>query len=335
MKKIKTIFFGTPEIAASALEALLSNPRFEVVAAVTQPDRPVGRKKTVTPPPVKAVALKHGLAVFQPEKLRDQAVQDEILSVKPELSVVVAYGNLIPKRLLEAVPMGFVNVHPSLLPKHRGASPLTAAILDGDAETGVCLMVLDEQMDHGPIIACRRVPLAKDETTGSLRMKITPIASDLLGKELVEYIGGHMVSVSQDHGQATFCKPITTEAARIDWARPLNEIDRQVRAMHGIEPAWTMLHSWETEPVLGITAAGLGSLPKPDDVKIMIHRVKIIDIFPEAKPPGTIIVIDKKPAVACANGFLILEEMQLSGGKPMSGQAFLNGHKDIVGKKLA
>lgn len=296
-----------------ALEALHSNARFELVAVVTQPDRPTGRKKIITPSPIKIAAEKLNIPVLQPERLKDEAIE-RIVALKPELAVVVAYGNLIPKRLLEAVPRGFVNIHPSLLPKHRGASPLTATILEGDKETGVCLMVLDEGMDHGPVIACRRVALKGNETTDSLRAILTPIGAEMIGKELVEYLDGKIAATPQDHDKATFCKQIEQTSARIDWNKSAVEIDRLIRAMHGVTPAWTTL----------------------DGMALLIHHVFFPEVRPpaEVSPPGAVFIIDKKPAVACADGYFILNEIQLAGGKPMSGQAFLNGHKDMVGKIL-
>jgi len=312
MQPIKTIFFGTSEFAVPALEALRNNARFEIVGVVTQPDRPTGRKKIITPSPVKIAAEKLKIPVLQPEKLKDEAIA-QIVALKPDLAVVVAYGNLIPKRLLEALPRGFVNIHPSLLPKHRGASPLTATILEGDKETGVCLMVLDEGMDHGPVIACRRVALNGDETTDTLREILTPIGADMIGKELIEYLDGKIKPALQDHDKATFCKQIESDEARIDWNKSVAEIDRIIRAMCGVTPAWTTL----------------------DGKDLLVHKSSLH--APRSNPmtaAGTIFVLDKKLAVACADDNLILEEIQLAGGKPMSGQAFLNGHKDAVGKVL-
>jgi methionyl-tRNA formyltransferase len=207
--------------------------------------------------------------------------------------------------------MGFINIHPSLLPRHRGASPLTATILEGDAETGVCLMVLDEAMDHGPIIGCRKISLKGDETTESLRQTIAPVASEMIEKELVEYLDGHVISVPQNHDQATFCKLIESDAARIDWRKPVVEIDRLIRAMHGVTPAWTTL----------------------EGQALLVHAAKI-DKVHSVEEPGMIVKIQNSPAVAGADGYLVLDELQLAGGKPMSGQAFLNGHKDLIGQRL-
>lgn len=307
---MKVVFFGTPQFAVSSLETLFLNDHFEIVGVVTQPDRPIGRKKVLTPPPVKVFALAHGLKVLQPAKLKDQAV-DDIINLGAELAVVVAYGNLIPKRLLEAVPAGFVNIHFSLLPKHRGASPVTATILNGDAETGVCLMVLDEGMDHGPVIACRRLALKGDETTESLREQLAPLGIELLNQELIEYLGGHMVSVPQDHEQATICKPIEADAARIDWRKPVAEIDRLVRAMRGVTPAWTTLGG-----------------------QIFLVHAGTVDRQHAVEAPGMVVKIQNNPAVAGADGYLVLTEVQPAGGKAMSGQAFLNGHQDFIGKTL-
>ncbi len=317
MKPIRTIFFGTPEFAASALEALLANPRLQVAAVVTQPDRPTGRKKLLAPPPVKILAQARGLEVFQPENLKDEKVQDEILATGPELAVVVAYGNLIPKRMLAAVSRGFVNIHPSLLPKHRGAAPITATILSGDKEAGVCLMLLDELMDHGPVISCRKLALDGTETSASLRAKLAPIAAEILGSDLSDFLDGKIAPQSQDHGAATFCKQIESADARIDWSKGAQEIGRLVRAMHGVTPAWTTL----------------------DGKTLLIHEASIVP-RPQAPAPGnkaaagTLIESDKKPAALCADGCLLIEEIQPAGGKTMDGRAFLNGHRDSIGKTL-
>jgi methionyl-tRNA formyltransferase len=307
---VRTIFFGTPGFAVPALEALVANARFDVVGVVTQPDRPVGRKKIITPPPVKIAAQNFNLNILQPEKLKGSAIT-EILCFKPELAVVVAYGNLIPKQLLDAVPNGFVNIHPSLLPKHRGASPLTAAILEGDDETGVCLMVLDEGMDHGPIIACRSIRLNGDETTDSLVKLLSPIGAEMIGKELIDYLDGKIDAWPQDHDKATFCKLIKTDASRIDWNKPVVEIERLVRAMNGVTPAATML----------------------DSKTFLIHRARILKETARGIV-GALTEADNDLAVVCKDGFLLLDEVQLAGGKPMSGKAFLNGHKDLIRKIL-
>jgi methionyl-tRNA formyltransferase len=308
---MKTVFFGTPEFAVASLESLAADSRFELVGVVTQPDRPVGRKKILTPPPAKIRAQALGLKVFQPEKLRDEAIA-QILELKPELAVVVAYGNLIPKRLLEAVPRGFVNIHPSLLPKHRGASPLAATILSGDEATGVCLMVLDEAMDHGPVIACRPFPLEGHETTATLGEKLAPIGAEMLQQELADYLNGKISPKDQNHAEATFCKPIESRDARIDWSKSAVEIGRLVRAMNGVSPAWTVL----------------------GEQNILIHEVKPCrDSLP--RQSGTIFQAGKDLAVACFGGYLAIGSLQPSGGKRMAGQAFLNGHQDILGKILA
>jgi methionyl-tRNA formyltransferase len=306
--KIRTIFFGTPEFAVPSLEALKHNARFEVIAVVTQPDRPIGRKKIITPSPVKIAAEKFGIPIFQPEKLKDETIV-KILGLKSELAVVVAYGNLIPKLLLDAIPNGFVNIHPSLLPKHRGASPLTAAILEGDKETGVCLMKLDEGMDHGPVIACRRLGLNGDETTASLGKMLSPIGAEMINNELVEYLDGKIDARPQDHDKATFCKLIKTAASRIDWNKPVAEIERLVRAMSGVTPASTTI----------------------DSKLFLIHRSRILKETPRGVI-GTLSEADNGLAVICKDGYLLLDEVQLAGGKPMSGQAFLNGRKDFIGK---
>lgn len=329
---MKIVFFGTPEFAADALETLVEKKVGKVVLVVTQPDRPVGRKKINTPPPVKRYAVLKDIEVLQPEKLTPDVI-NEILRTKADVGVMVAYGNLIPKTLIEGFPKGIVNIHPSLLPKHRGATPVASAILAGDTETGVSLMVIDEKLDHGPIIAQRKIDLKGDETTPALLETLTPLALEVLSDEFVSYLNGGIEPKTQDDAEATFCNEIDEDDARIDWASGVTMIERQVRAMHGVLPTWSMIHKWTEKVPLGVVPSSHGRVPAPIDLKFIAHRVHILKQMPNV-PTGTLTVKNGELAVACTDGWLLIDEVQLSGGKPMSGAAFLNGRKELIGTLL-
>jgi methionyl-tRNA formyltransferase len=246
---------------------------------------------------------------------------------------MVAYGNLIPKKLIAGIPRGIVNIHPSLLPKHRGATPVAGAILAGDTETGVSLMVIDDKLDHGPIIGQRTFALSSDETTTALLESLSPSAYEMVADEFVRYINGEITPRPQDDALATSCKEIHDAEARIDWSAPVETIERLVRAMHGVLPAWSVLHVWSEKPALGIVSATSGRVPAPNDMKVLIHRAHSI-MAEHDQAPGTLTEKENAPAVACADGYLLLDEVQLAGGKPMSGKALLNGHRDLIGAVL-
>jgi methionyl-tRNA formyltransferase len=310
---MKIIFFGTPEFAAEALKTLVKEKIGKVILAVTQPDRPVGRKQTVVPTPVKVYASSQDIAVFQPEDLHANAI-NEIVKHKADVGVVVAYGNLIPKILIDSFSKGIVNIHPSLLPKHRGATPVAAAILAGDKETGVSLMLIDEHLDHGPVIAQRKFELKGDETSDGLLEALAPVAHDLLKNELVGYLNDEIKSIAQEDAKATFCSTITDEDARIDWTKDVVEIERIVRAMHGHIPAWSKLSG--------------------TDKKILVHRARILKGEHDLKP-GILTEHDNALAVSVKGGYLLVDEVQLSGGNLMPGASFLNGNRKLIGTTLA
>jgi methionyl-tRNA formyltransferase len=227
---MKIVFFGTPTLAAEFLKGLVADSAFEVVAVVTQPDEPVGRKKILTAPPVKQFAVERGLTVFQPTKLKDENFLKELAATGAELGVVVAYGRILPETLLSSMPFGFVNVHPSLLPKYRGPSPIIAAIANGDSETAVTIMKLVKEMDAGPILAQTSLSIEGNETQSSLTDKIVIAGVPLLNQTLKAYAAGTIVPQEQDHAQATFCKLLTRQDGVIDWSQPAELIDCKVRA---------------------------------------------------------------------------------------------------------
>lgn len=235
---VKIIFFGTPNYVNAVLQPLEDN--YQIVAVVTAPDKPVGRKQTLTPAPVKQLALKLSIQVLTPEKLNDQFIQ-HLKGIRPDLIVVAAYGKIIPREILEIPKYGALNIHPSSLPKYRGASPIQAAILNGEVETGVTIIQMDEKMDHGPIISTRKVILSDQDTFESLSKKMFEAGADLLIKTIPDYLSGKIKPLVQDHAIASYCTIIKKEDGYFDINTvPTSEkLDRMIRAYYPWPNAWT------------------------------------------------------------------------------------------------
>jgi methionyl-tRNA formyltransferase len=306
MDQIRTIFIGTPTFALPSLEALAADPYFDIVGVITQPDRPVGRNQVMTQPPVKELAVKKGLPVLQPEKIRDFVA--EIESLKPDLIVLVAYGQIIPKAILDIPRFGCINVHGSLLPKYRGAAVVQAPILNGDAETGVTVMMMDVGLDTGPILAQEKIRLEPDETAATLFPKIAHLGAQLLPKTLKRYIAGGIKLQPQNDALASYVKVLTKEDASIDWSKTATEIERLVRAMSPWPGAWTR---WNSK-VLKIAEVELAPL------KINQYR------------PGQIFANNGRLAVQCGINSLVVKRLQLEGKTEMSSEDFLRGQSDII-----
>lgn len=294
---MRIVFMGTAELACPCLEALAQLPDHEIVCVVTQPDRPKGRHLQLTPPPVKVVAQRLGLAVHQPASLKQPTVVAALRALQPDLIVVVAYGQLLPKPVLDLPPRGCINVHASLLPRWRGASPIQYAILAGDRETGVTTMYLNERMDAGDIILQRSEPIRPDDTSATLHDRLARIGAELL-VETVQL--DSPPRRPQDESQATYARKLTKEDGRIDWTRPACEIERMVRAF---DP-WPGVHTFAGETML----------------KILRSRV-VPDV---TAPPGTVL---PEFVVATGKDGLQVLELQPSGKRKMSAEQFLRGHK--------
>jgi methionyl-tRNA formyltransferase len=309
------VFIGTPDFAVPSLRRLAEAGQ-AIAAVVTQPDRPAGRGRRLTPPPVKTAAEALGLPVLQPPTLRDTAVLDYLRSFNPEAMVAVAYGQILRQDLLDIAPRGVLNVHPSLLPRHRGASPIAGAILAGDDETGVTIMLMDAGMDSGPILAQRRVPLDDDATTGALTASLAVLGADLLAETLPRWLAGEIEPQPQDSAQASVTRLIKKEDGAIDWTFPAIEISRRVRAYNPWPGATTShngepLHIWRASPQDG--ASG--------------------------EPPGTVVVpppelIDPTLLIQTGDGLLTIHELQRPGRKPLSADDFLRGMPRIIGQRL-
>ena len=307
---VPTIFLGSGSFATPILAALAAHPSVDVVGVVTAPPRPVGRRAILTRTPVHEAADAAGLAVQTPERLRDPAALDAILALRPELVVLADYGQIVPAALLDR-PNGALNLHPSLLPRHRGATPIPAAILAGDAETGVTLMRMDRGLDTGPIVALERVPLGPAEVAPELEERLAAIAAALLARSIDPWLGGQLPEHPQDDAAATLTRPLRREDGRLDPFRPATLLERQVRAYR----------PW---PGTFLDLPG--------------GRVGVLDarVAPSADGdvPGRIVAGDEGPALATADGRLLLREVQPAGGRAMSGEAWLRGRPSIVGSDV-
>lgn len=298
----RIIFLGTPEFAVPSLQALLDQGE-EVVAVVCQPDKPKGRGRKLSPPPVKELALAAGLPVLQPTKVRTPEFLEELRGYQPDIMVVTAYGRILPGPVLDLPPLGTINVHGSLLPKYRGAAPIQWAVLNGEAETGITIMQMDEGMDTGDILLPGRLAIAPDDTAGTLAVKMADLGGKLLIEALEKLKAGNLPPLKQDESLATPAPPLTKELSPIDWRRPAREISCQIR---GLDP-WPMAHTTLDGKWLRLFAPQV--LPGP-----------------VGESPGVLCRADKNGlTVATGEDYLRISEVQLEGGKRMSADAFLRG----------
>jgi methionyl-tRNA formyltransferase len=236
----KIVFMGTPDFSVPVLQSLL-RAEYDVIAVVTQPDRPVGRKRVLTPPPVKAEAMKHNIPVYQPEKIRNQEDLDKILSLNPDLIVTAAFGQILPKELLDAPAYGCINVHASLLPELRGGAPIHYSIIQGKKKTGVTIMYMVERLDAGDMISQVEVEIEETDHVGTLHDKLSAAGSKLLIDTLPDLLKGKLVASKQDDSKATFARNIKREQERIDWTKTGEEIYNHIRGMHPWPVAYTTL----------------------------------------------------------------------------------------------
>jgi len=305
------VFMGTPEVAAVSLERLLEGPD-PVVGVVTQPDRPTGRGQRRAPSPVRRVAESHLIPVLTPEKLRDPLFAATLTSWAPQLIVVVAYGRILPSSVLELPPQGCLNVHYSLLPKYRGASPVVWTILGGEEKSGVTTMKLVKEMDAGPILFQEEISLAPDETAASLETKLTPIGARLLLETIRRLKEGSITPKPQKGEDATYASLLKKEDGRIDWTRPAEAIERRVRAFYPWPSAYTYLR---------------GKLLK-------VYRAKVI-LGEEKGDPGEVVRADSGGLwIATGQEVLSLEEVQLENKKRLVAAEFLKGARIEKGEHL-
>jgi len=305
-KKIRVIFMGTPEFAVPALSHLLAAPEFAVVAVFTQPDKPVGRKQILTPPPIKELTLKHKIAIFQPEKIRPET--ETIKNLKPNLIVVTAYGKIIPPEILNIPTYGCINVHASLLPKYRGAACLNAPILNGDKETGVTIMKMEAGLDTGPILRQTKMKLSGAETLEEVHDKLSTLGAELLVPTLLDFIGGKIKPQAQDDAQASYVKTLKKEDGRLDFQKSAAEIERIIRAYN----PWPGTYREINGEILKITAVE--------------HKVTALN----KTPSGQLFLDDGRLLIQCGQNALVILKLQLAGKKIMSAGEFINGYKSLI-----
>ena len=298
---------GTPAFACSILEALLSRPD-PIVGVVCQPDRPRGRGLDVTSPEVKRLAEQRGIPVLQPERLRDPAFQEALARLAPDVIVVAAYGRILPRTILDLPPRGCINVHASLLPRHRGAAPIAWAILAGDQVTGVTIMVMNEEMDAGDILLQRSTPIGADDTTGRLGERLARLGAETIGEALDGLRAGSLRATPQPGTGITFAPRIEPEQARIDWTRPAVELARHVRGFAPAPSAFTTL----------------------EGRRLKVHRAAVAAPGERTVPaaPGQVIAAGADGIVVAAGaGALRLLEVQLEGRRRLASAEFLAGHR--------
>jgi len=319
--KIRTILMGTPEFTERIFRKTMPEliPKgLEIIAVITAPDKPLGRKQVLTPSPVKKWALGANFNVLEPDKVRKPEWIAKIKELNPDLIILVAFGQIIPQEILDIPKYHALNIHPSLLPKYRGASPIQSAILNGDTETGVSLMIMDKEMDHGPIISNFKFQISNKITYKELSNNLADIGTDLLIKTLPDWIDGKIKPQEQDHSQATFCKLIKKEDGKIDWNKSAEEIERKIRAY----AEWPTAYAEILNPKSQIL----------NNIKIL--NAEIMTQNTDKKVGEVFLTDDKELVIQTGNGILILKTLQLEGKKPMSAKEFLNGHKEIIGSIL-
>ena len=294
---MRVVFLGSPAFAVPSLIGLAQHDKIEVTLVVTQPDRPAGRGRSVTPPPVKSAAIQLGMPVYQPETLRDDDAVRQLSETTPDLLIVVAYGELLRRNVLEIAPNGCLNVHPSLLPRYRGASPIPAAILNGDPTTGVSVMKLVRKLDAGPIVAQVGTDVRPDDTTGSLSERLAALAARQLPDVSLRYVAGDLPPVPQDDALATYTREWSTDDASIEWSQSALHIERLVRAANPWPVAWTT----DGATRLRILAANVS-----------------VDSTGDGLVPGTVSIRDGSVVVATADGSLRLDQVQPAGKRQMT-----------------
>lgn len=296
---LRLAFFGTPDFAVPILQACAEVGELQVV--LTQPDRPRGRGQKLAASPVKEAALKMGVPVWQPEKLRGSTIAQELKALNLDVAVVAAYGKILPRDVLEAPRLGCLNIHGSLLPRFRGAAPIQWAIASGDAKSGACLMKMDEGLDTGPVVACLEVELAKDETSGSLHEKLSVKGAQLVRDFLPAYAEGKLQARAQAEEGVVHAPMLEKGAGLLDFGRPAVELERKIRAFHPWPSAFTFLEGKLLKIIRGAPAEGKGA-------------------------PGEILSSGPRGfEVACGEGSLWVEEVQPEGKKPMRAGDFLRG----------
>ena len=312
---IRTLFMGTPEFALPGLETLLNNTAFEIIGVYTRADKPIGRKQVMTPPPVKVLAQKYQVPIFQPEKIKPEA--EAISALNPDLIVVIAYGKIIPQTILDIPKYGCINVHASLLPKYRGAACLNAPILNGDAETGVTIMQMDAGLDTGPILKQASISLQGTETLSEVHDRLSQLGVKALPETLQDWVAGKIKPQTQDKSQTSYVKMLTKEDGRLDWNKSAAELERMWRAFH----PWPGVHAFDEKGGI-IKFLKVKLLPETDAER------------GEKEKNGQILMKNGELVVKCGQDYLVILKLQTEGGRPLAAKEFLAGHQNFIGQVL-
>jgi methionyl-tRNA formyltransferase len=312
---IRLLFMGTGEIGVPAFRWLLDWPECEVIAAVTQPDKPVGRKQELQASAIKQLAVARGVPVLQPRKLRAPESVAEIVALRADVIVVMAYGQILPKAVLDAARLACLNLHASILPRHRGAAPIHAAIEAGDAKTGITVMYMAEGLDTGDILLIKETPILRRDTCGALHDRLALLAAEAMADALPLVVAGRAPRIPQDESAATYAAKLTRENGEIDWSAPAAAIDRRIRAMN----PWPAAHTW---------------LPTPNGPR----QLKVFSCIQHRRisgPPGEVLRADKCGIlVGAGGGAVLLRDIQLEGKRRMPARDFLLGHSIVIGTVL-
>ncbi len=314
---MRLVFMGTPEFVVPCLEHLILN-QYQIAAVYTQRDKPAGRGQSLVSPPLKRAAAARGLPVVQVESLKGAEAVAQLAGFRPDVVVVFAYGQILPQSVLDIPRYGCLNVHPSLLPRYRGASPVAAAILAGDEFSGVSIMLMDKGLDTGPVLARAQIPITGQDTTGSLTAKLSLIAAQLLQEVLVHWVRGELTPQPQNEAEATRCSPISKEEGEIDWHLSAADIWRRVRAFHPWPGCYTR---WQGKQ-LKIMAA----VPLPEERALETGQV--VALTPAGEGSGAAF------GVYTGKGTLGVCQVQLEGKRAMSAAEFLRGQRQFIGTLL-
>lgn len=298
---MRVVFMGTPDIAATCLKKILADG-FDVVGVYTQPDRPKGRHMKLVASPVKEVAAAAGIPVFQPEHFREEETVTELRELKPDICAVVAYGRILPQKVLDVPPLGCINIHASLLPKYRGSAPYQWAVLDGLAQTGVTAMYLCREMDAGDIIDVSKTPIGENETAGELLDRLAVLGAELLSKTLRRFEGGKVPAVPQNEAEVSYAPMLDKSICPIDWAKTAQQVHNHVRG----------LHPW---PVATMELQGK---------TFKVHATHVVE---GSGRPGEILGLTKTGLrIACGEGAVEILSLQAEGGKRMAAPDYFRGH---------